>query len=65
MFEVFDNRPDERGRFGEFGGRYVPEILMPALLELEKAYVAARSDKEFGDAYLQMLKDLVLSLIHI
>ena len=32
MFEVFENRPDGRGRFGEFGGRYVPEILMPALL---------------------------------
>ena len=48
----------ERGRFGEFGGRYVPEILMPALLELEEAYAQARADK-FSDAYLKLLNDLV------
>ena len=59
MFEVFENRPDGRGRFGEFGGRYVPEILMPALLELEEAYEQARADKEFSDAYLKLLNDLV------
>ena len=59
MFEVFENRPDGRGRFGEFGGRYVPEILMPALLELEEAYAQARADKEFSDAYLKLLNDLV------
>ncbi len=29
--------PDKQGRFGKFGGRYVPETLMPALLELEQA----------------------------
>ena len=59
MFEIVENRPDARGRFGEFGGRYVPEILMPALMELEEAYAAARSDEAFCKAYLQMLKDLV------
>lgn len=32
--------PDERGRFGPFGGRYVPESLMAALGELEQAYAA-------------------------
>ena len=31
--------PDRTGHFGEFGGRYVPETLMPALLELEEAYI--------------------------
>src|SRR5271170_5156775 len=39
--------PDSRGRFGEFGGRYIAETLMPALLELEQAYRAARRDKAF------------------
>jgi tryptophan synthase beta chain len=39
--------PDERGHFGEFGGRYVAETLMPALLELEQAYRAAQADPGF------------------
>ena len=39
--------PDKRGRYGKFGGRYVPETLMPALLELEQAYLAARRDRRF------------------
>ncbi len=48
--------PDERGHFGEFGGRYVPETLMPALLELEAAYTECRNDPEFQqefDTYLR------------
>jgi tryptophan synthase beta chain len=39
--------PDTRGRFGEFGGRFVPESLMAALVELEQAYTAARIDAGF------------------
>ena len=39
--------PDERGYFGRFGGRFVPETLMAALEELEQAYRAARSDAAF------------------
>ncbi|SRR5690625_1920338 len=39
--------PDARGRFGEFGGRYVPEALIPALDELEQAYYEARADEAF------------------
>ncbi len=39
--------PDENGRFGPYGGKYVPETLMPALDELEEAYLQARNDKEF------------------
>ncbi|HEY7876082.1 MAG TPA: pyridoxal-phosphate dependent enzyme, partial [Actinomycetota bacterium] len=39
--------PDERGRFGEFGGRYVPEALMGALDELERAWETAREDPAF------------------
>lgn len=39
--------PDKRGRFGEFGGKFVPETVIPALLELEKAYLSAKKDKSF------------------
>jgi tryptophan synthase beta chain len=39
--------PDARGRFGEFGGRYVPETLMPALLALEEAYAWISESSEF------------------
>lgn len=39
--------PDQNGHFGLFGGRYVPETLMPALEELDKAYKDLRFDKEF------------------
>jgi tryptophan synthase beta chain len=39
--------PDPRGRFGDYGGRYVPETLMPLVLSLEAAYEAARDDPAF------------------
>jgi tryptophan synthase beta chain len=39
--------PDTAGRFGDYGGRYVPETLMPLVLELESAYEAANADPEF------------------
>jgi len=39
--------PDAEGRFGEFGGRYVPETLMPLVLELDRAYRAAKADPAF------------------
>ncbi|MBI3483642.1 MAG: tryptophan synthase subunit beta, partial [Acidobacteria bacterium] len=39
--------PDARGRFGPYGGRYVPETLMAPLEELERAYETARADTEF------------------
>jgi tryptophan synthase beta chain len=39
--------PDARGRFGEFGGRYVAETLMPLVLELEAAYAKAKADPAF------------------
>ena len=46
--------PDARGRFGEYGGRFVPETLVPALDELEAAWRAARADPAF-DAELREL----------
>lgn len=51
--------PDSSGHFGEFGGRYVPETLMPILLELEKNYKKYRFDKEFWDEINALLKDYV------
>lgn len=39
--------PDKTGHFGVYGGRYVPETLMPALLELEKNYAKAKKDRAF------------------
>ncbi|MHA6250829.1 tryptophan synthase subunit beta [Oceanobacillus sp. CAU 1775] len=39
--------PDKRGRFGDFGGRFIPELLMPAVLELEEAYEKAIQDADF------------------
>lgn len=39
--------PDRQGHFGEFGGRYVAETLMPAVIELDEAYRRLRNDKEF------------------
>jgi tryptophan synthase beta chain len=39
--------PDKKGHFGIYGGKFAPETLMPALAELETAYLAAKKDKEF------------------
>jgi tryptophan synthase beta chain len=39
--------PDASGRFGDYGGRYVPETLMPLVLALEQAYEAADADPDF------------------
>ncbi|OFW66678.1 MAG: tryptophan synthase subunit beta [Actinobacteria bacterium RBG_16_68_21] len=52
-------RPDERGRFGEYGGRFAPETLMPALAELEAAFVAAREDPAFCAGLETLLRDFV------
>lgn len=47
--------PDENGRFGKFGGRYVPETLMNALLELEEAYLHYSKDQAFQDEVRYLL----------
>lgn len=49
--------PDRKGRFGPYGGRYVPETLMPALIELEKAYLSARRDSKFKKKLSGYLKE--------
>jgi len=46
---TYRSGPDEFGRFGIFGGRFVAETLMPLVLEVEKAYSAAKKDPAFAD----------------
>jgi len=55
--EVFMSAPDDRGRFGDFGGRFVPEALMPACLELEAAFTEAWSDEHFVNEYHTVLRE--------
>ncbi|NEZ59536.1 tryptophan synthase subunit beta [Adonisia turfae] len=52
-------RPDKLGRFGRFGGKYVPETLMPALVELEEAFYAYRDEAGFQAELNGLLKDYV------
>ncbi|WP_434347695.1 tryptophan synthase subunit beta [Myxococcus virescens] len=47
------------GRFGRYGGRYVPETLVPALQELEEAYATASADPAFGEEVTRVLREYV------
>ncbi|OZU88954.1 tryptophan synthase subunit beta [Virgibacillus indicus] len=51
--------PDETGRYGDFGGRFIPELLMPAVIELEKEYDKAINDPEFIEELNYYLKQYV------
>ena len=53
------NGPNERGRFGEFGGRFVAETLMPLILELDRAYEAAKADPAFKAELDYYMRDYV------
>jgi tryptophan synthase beta chain len=50
-------QPDERGHWGRYGGRFVPETLMAPLEELTAAYAAAREDASFREEYERLLRD--------
>lgn len=50
---------DELGFFGEYGGQYVPETLMPAIIELKQAYNKAKQDQSFQDELTYYLKEYV------
>ncbi len=52
-------RPDEKGRFGAFGGRYVPETLIPALEELEQEFNRAWADEDFRKEFHGYLSEYV------
>ena len=49
--------PNKEGRFGDFGGRFVPETLIPACEELEEAFREAWSDAEFVEEFHTILRD--------
>ncbi|MBD2195499.1 MULTISPECIES: tryptophan synthase subunit beta [Calothrix] len=55
----FNQQPDALGRFGQFGGKYVPETLMPALSELESAFYKYRDDVNFQAELQNLLRDYV------
>ena len=55
----FADLPDARGRFGPFGGRFVPETLVPAIERLERGAVAALADASFRQALAAELRDFV------
>lgn len=51
--------PNAQGRFGEYGGRFAPEVLMPALIELEAAFLEAWADSDFRAELDELLADYV------
>ena len=53
------DRPDARGYFGQYGGKFVPETLMPALDELEAAYAAAMADAGFKAEFEGLCRDYI------
>ncbi|MFM2302288.1 MAG: tryptophan synthase subunit beta [Pseudomonadota bacterium] len=55
----FRNQPDDRGHFGQFGGRYVAETLMPLILDLEREYTAAKADPAFQAEFDDLLEHYV------
>jgi tryptophan synthase beta chain len=52
-------QPDDQGHFGQFGGRYVAETLMPLILDLEREYRAAKTDPAFKDEFQYLLRQYV------
>lgn len=56
---IIINYPDRMGRFGRFGGKFVPETLMPALDELEDAYLSAKDDPKFKKEFEYYLSEYV------
>ncbi|MFM9978576.1 MAG: tryptophan synthase subunit beta [Sphingomonadaceae bacterium] len=59
LLNTLRTQPDERGHFGQFGGRYVAETLMPLILDLEWAYKAAKADPAFAAQFDDLLEHYV------
>ena len=55
----FRTQPDDRGHFGDYGGRYVAETLMPLILDLEREYRAAQEDPAFQEQFDDLLEHYV------
>jgi tryptophan synthase beta chain len=56
---ITGDRPDSRGYFGQYGGKFVPETLMAALSELESAYAEAIADADFQRQFQQLCRDYI------
>ena len=59
VLNTYKSGPDEGGRFGLYGGRFVAETLMPLILEVERAYTAAKNDPAFKTEIDSFAKDYV------
>ena len=59
MINIFNKVPDKKGHFGPYGGRFVPETLMPALIELEKSYNTIKNNKAFKTQLSELQKDFI------
>ncbi|MBI1300946.1 MAG: tryptophan synthase subunit beta [Alphaproteobacteria bacterium] len=55
----YKNQPDEHGHFGQYGGRYVAETLMPLILEVGEAWKAAKSDPTFWEEFDKLARDYI------
>ena len=55
----FRNGPDDKGRFGDYGGRFVSETLMPLVIELERSYQELKKDDDFWNEYEELLNNYV------
>ncbi len=55
----YKNQPDERGHFGQYGGRYVAETLMPLILSVEKAWNEAKADPSFWAEFDDLAKNYI------
>ena len=55
----YKNFPDKNGNFGQYGGRYVSETLMPIILDLEKKYLYYKKNKKFNDEFSELSKDYI------
>ena len=51
------SKPDAKGHFGDFGGKYIPETLVPAVSELESLYYSVKDDVDFKDELNKLLQD--------
>jgi tryptophan synthase beta chain len=59
LSNTYRSQPDDRGHFGQFGGRYVAETLMPLILDLEREYRAAQVDPAFAQEFEDLLEHYV------
>ena len=60
----YRNLPDDNGRFGIHGGRFVAETLMPLVLDVEKSYHTARKDQSFLSELLYYQKHYIISFLN-